>query len=65
MNLEEIARNWKPPDGLSYSGLRPVGLTRAGIALAAVAVALTISGLAGGAAMATRSRREIAKPGGA
>jgi len=60
MNLEELARNWKPPDGLSYSGLRPVRLTRTGIALVAVVLALTIGGLAGGALMAARSRRETA-----
>ena len=58
LTLEEIARNWKPPDSLGYSSLRPVRLARGGVALAALIAAFTIGGFVLGAVLAGRSRSQ-------
>ena len=49
---------WTPPDGLGYSSLRPVRLTRGGKAMVAVTVALAIGGVVLGAVLQSTWRRQ-------
>src|SRR5438270_907301 len=58
MSFVEIAHNWNPPDGLGYSSLRPVRLSRLGMILAVVIALFAIGGVVLGVVLATKSRRE-------
>ena len=45
MTLEEIGSNWTAPDGLGYSGLRPVRLRPPGYAMAVLSVLFLAGGI--------------------
>jgi hypothetical protein len=53
--------SWTAPDGLGYSGLRPVQLSGAGIALAALAAIFVVGGLVLGNFLWNKSRRQTAE----
>ncbi|MGA2268405.1 MAG: DUF3592 domain-containing protein [Bryobacteraceae bacterium] len=53
-----MIENWKPPDGLGYSGLRPVQLTGGGIALVVVAAALLLGAVAAGIGLGMTASRQ-------
>ena len=53
--------SWTAPDGLGYSGLRPVRLSGAGYALAALSAIFVIGGLVLGNFLWNQSRRENAQ----
>lgn len=57
----ENATNWKLPDGLSYSSLRPVQLTRHGKLLAGLMVAFVMGGLALGLFLSSKARKQAAE----
>ena len=59
MRPEDI-RSWKAPDGLGYSGLRPVRLSAAGYAMLAFSAIFVIGGLVLGVFLWNQSRRESA-----
>jgi hypothetical protein len=44
VKFEDVARGWVPPDGLGYSGLRPVRLAPGGWVLAVVAAIFVVGG---------------------
>jgi hypothetical protein len=58
MSFAEITHNWNPPESLGYSSLRPVRLARGGIAIATIAVVVTIGGMVLGAVIGEKSRRQ-------
>ena len=58
MKLDEIARDWTPPEGLGYSSLRPVRLSGGGYALTVLAVVLTIGGFVLGDVLWNQAQRE-------
>jgi hypothetical protein len=57
VKLEDIG-SWTAPDGLGYSGLRPVRLSGAGLAMAALSAIFVIGGLILGNLLWNQSRRE-------
>jgi len=50
--------NWQPPDGLGYSSLRPVRLTRQGIAMAVAGVIFLVGGPVLAYSVASRIKRD-------
>ena len=56
--IEKLERNWTPPDGLGYSGLRPIQLTGSGIALLVVAAMMLLGAVAAGIGLGTTARRQ-------
>jgi len=60
MRLEEIDSNWTAPDGLGYSGLRPVRLRRPGYAMAVFAVLFLAGGVVLGFVLWNQSQRQEA-----
>jgi hypothetical protein len=60
MAFHESPDNWQPPDGLGYSSLRPVCLTRQGYALAAVGVILGVGALTLSVFLINKSKAQAA-----
>ena len=58
MTPQPNATNWQPPDGLGYSSLRPVRLTRRGIVVAAAGVIFLIGGPVAGYSSAYQIKRD-------
>src|SRR5262249_10807006 len=58
MTLEQIPRDWKPPARLGYSTMRPVRLTKSGVAMTVFAVVLVSGGLILGGVLLGQSRRQ-------
>ena len=56
--IDKLKNNWTPPDGLGYSGLRPVQLTGAGIVSLVVAAALLLGAVAAGIGLRTTASRQ-------
>jgi len=61
VRIEDIGREWTPPDGLNYSGLRPVGLSAAGYAISAFAILFAIGSLALGFFLWNQSQNQSAE----
>jgi Protein of unknown function (DUF3592) len=58
VKLEDMERGWIPPDGLGYSGLRPVRLTPGGWVLAVVAAIFMLGGPVLGVYLWNQSQRQ-------
>lgn len=60
MTLKDVEQGWRPPDGMGYSGLRPVRLTAAGYLLAAITAVFAIGGPVLGVTLWNRSQEQTA-----
>jgi hypothetical protein len=58
MTLKDVEQGWKPPDGMGYSGMRPVKLTAAGFVLAVMTAVFAIGGPVLGVTLWNRSNTE-------
>src|SRR5262245_6394429 len=61
MTIEEVSRDWRPPADLGFSGMRPVSLTGAGIALSVLTIAMVTGGLLLGGFLWKQSERQEAE----